>query len=425
MTGNSHRMAAASLQQILANKRIGIMLPLGFASGLPLALTAGTLQAWLAVIGVDLRTIGIFTLVGLPYTLKFLWAPLMDRIVPPWLGRRRGWMLIMQVAVAIGLALMGLVGPGDHPEWLGFIAVSVAFMSASLDIVFDAYRTDLLLPPERGFGAAVWVNGYRLALLVASSGALILADHIGWNATYLILAALMGTGVLTILLSLDPPGSGKAPTTLGEAIGLPLRELFARPAIYGLLSLVILYKLGDAIAGSLQTAFFIGGLGFSASEVGYVKGIGIAATLIGALAGGLAMAKLGLVRSLLLFGLLQALSNLSFMFLAWIGRSYGALAASVVVENVTGGMGTAAFVALVMSLCDHRYTATQFALLSSLEAFGRVFSGRPAAETVALVGWGWFFFISFLLALPGCWLVWLYRWQLPQDAEEGSALENL
>jgi len=425
MTGTSHRMAPASLQQILANKRIGIMLPLGFASGLPLALTAGTLQAWLAVIGVDLKTIGIFTLVGLPYTVKFLWAPLMDRIVPPWLGRRRGWMLIMQVAVAIGLALMGVVGPGDRPEWLGLIAISVAFMSASLDIVFDAYRTDLLHPPERGFCAAVWVNGYRLALLVASSGALVLADHIGWNATYLILAALMGTGVLTILLSPDPPAGGTAPTTLAEAIGLPLRELFARPAIYGLLCLVVLYKIGDAIAGSLQTAFFIGGLGFSASEVGYIKGIGIAATLIGALAGGLAMAKIGLVRSLLLFGLLQALSNLSFMFLAWIGRSYGALAASVIVENVTGGMGTAAFVALVMSLCDHRYTATQFALLSSLEAFGRVFSGRPSAETVALVGWGWFFFISFLLALPGVWLVWLYRRQLPQEAEEGSALESL
>ena len=425
MTGNPHRMAAASLKQILGNKRIGMMLPLGFVSGLPLALTAGTLQAWLTVVGVDLKTIGIFTLVGLPYTVKFLWAPLMDRIVPPWLGRRRGWMLITQVAVAIGLALMGLVGPGDHPEWLGLVAVGVAFMSASLDIVFDAYRTDVLLPPERGFGAALWVNGYRVALLVASSGALILADHIGWNMTYLVLAALMGTGVLTVLLTPDPPASVTAPSTLWDAIGLPLRELFSRPAIYGFLSLIVLYKVGDAIAGSLQTAFFIGGLGFSASEVGYIKGIGIAATLIGALAGGLAMAKLGLVRSLLLFGLLQALSNLCFVFLAWIGKSYGALVASVVVENVTGGMGTAAFVALVMSLCDHRYTATQFALLSSLEALGRVFSGRPSAEIVALVGWGWFFFISFLLALPGCWLVWRYRRQLSHEAEEGSALNSL
>lgn len=425
MTGTPHRMAAASLKQILGNKRIGLMLPLGFASGLPLALTAGTLQAWLAVVGVDLKTIGVFTLVGLPYTLKFLWAPVMDRIVPPWLGRRRGWMLIMQVTVALGLALMGLVGPGDRPEWLGLIAVGVAFASASLDIVFDAYRTDLLRPPERGFGAAVWVNGYRLALLVASSGALIMADRIGWNVTYLLLASLMALGVLTILLSPDPQTTDAAPKTLTDAIGLPLRELFSRPAIYGLLALIVMYKIGDAIAGSLQTAFFIGGLGFSAADVGYVKGIGIAATLLGALAGGLAMAKLGLVRSLLFFGVLQALSNLSFMFLAWIGKHYGALAASVIVENVTGGMGTAAFVALVMSLCDHRYTATQFALLSSLEALGRVFSGRPSAETVALMGWSWFFFISFLMALPGCWLVWRYRQQLPQEAGEGNGLENL
>jgi len=418
-------MSAASLKEILGNKRIGLMLPLGFASGLPLALTAGTLQAWLTVVGVDLKTIGIFTLVGLPYTVKFLWAPLMDRIIPPWLGRRRGWMLIMQVAVAIGLALMGLVGPGNHPHWLGLIAVGVAFLSASLDIVFDAYRTDLLLPAERGFGAALWVNGYRLALLVASSGALVLADRIGWKTTYLVLASLMGMGVLTILLSPEPKVSGSPPKTLTEAIGLPLRELFSRPAIYGLLALIVMYKIGDAIAGSLQTNFFIKGLGFSASEVGFVKGVGIAATLIGALAGGLAMAKLGLVRSLLFFGVLQALSNLSFMLLAWIGKHYGALAVSVIVENVTGGMGTAAFVALVMSLCDHRYTATQFALLSSLEAFGRVLSGPPSAEMVNLVGWGWFFFISFLMALPGCWLVWQYRRQLPREAGEGNGLENL
>lgn len=416
-------MATDSLKEILGNKRIGLMLPLGFASGLPLALTAGTLQAWLTVAGVDLKTIGIFTLVGLPYTLKFLWAPLMDRIVPPWLGRRRGWMLITQLAVAAGLALMGVTGPGSHPEWLGIAAIGVAFMSASLDIVFDAYRTDLLLPPERGFGAAVWVNGYRFALLVASAGALVLADAIGWPGTYLLLAGLMAAGIVTILLSPEPPVAGAAPASLAEAVGLPLRELFSRPGIYGLLGLIVLYKVGDAVAGSLQTAFFIGGIGFSASDVGYVKGIGIAATLLGALAGGLAMARLGLMRSLLLFGLLQALSNLSFMVLAWIGKSYAALAASIVVENATGGMGTAAFVALVMSLCDHRYTATQFALLSSLEAFGRVFSGRPSAELVALVGWGNFFFLSFLLALPGVWLVWQYRRRIPGDREEGQAVE--
>ena len=409
-------MKTASLMQTLANRRIGIMLPLGFASGLPLALTAGTLQAWLAVVGFDLKTIGIFTLVGLPYALKFLWAPLMDRLVPPWLGRRRGWMLMMQLGVALGLAAMAVTGPGDRPEILGVVALVVAFFSASLDIVFDAYRTDLLLRPERGFCAAVWVNGYRCALLLASAGALLLADHIGWQNTYLLLAGLMATGVVTIFVSPELSEPSVPPASLAEAVGGPLQELFARPGVLGLLALIIFYKIGDAVAASLQTAFLIGGMGFSLSEVGYVKGLGLVATLIGALAGGVAMAKLGMVRSLLLFGVLQAVSNLGFMWLAWMGKSYAALTTSILVENVTGGMGTAAFVALIMSLCDHRYTATQFALFSSLEALGRVFSGRPSADLVEMVGWAQFFFWSFLFALPGIWLVWALRARLHQDA---------
>ena len=414
-------MKTASLIQVLANRRIGIMLPLGFASGLPLALTAGTLQAWLTVAGLDLKTIGVFTLVGLPYTLKFLWAPLMDRLVPPWLGRRRGWMLVMQLCVALGLVAMAVTGPGQRPEILGVLALVVAFLSASLDIVFDAYRTDVLLRQERGFGAAVWVNGYRCALLVASAGALLLADHIGWPNTYLLLAALMAAGVLTILVSPEPSEPSALPASLAEAVGGPLKEFFMRPGVIGLLALIILYKVGDAVAASLQTAFLIGGMGFSVSEVGYVKGLGIGATLAGALVGGLAMAKMGMVRSLLLFGILQAVSNLGFMWLAWMGKSYIVLTTSILVENVTGGMGTAAFVALIMSLCDHRYTATQFALLSSLEALGRVFSGRPSAELVDMVGWAQFFFWSFLIALPGIWLVWALRAQL--DQETGRAAQ--
>ncbi|MBI3807986.1 MAG: MFS transporter [Nitrospirae bacterium] len=413
-------MKTASFTQILANRRIGIMLPLGFASGLPLALTAGTLQAWLTVVGLDLKTIGIFTLVGLPYTLKFLWAPLMDRLVPPWLGRRRGWMLVMQLCVALGLAAMAVTGPGQRPEILGILALVVAFLAASLDIVFDAYRTDVLLHRERGFGAAVWVNGYRCALLLASAGALLLADRIGWQNTYLLLAALMLAGVVTILVSPEPSEPSAIPASLAEAVRGPLKEFFTRPGVVGLLALIVFYKIGDAVAASLQTAFLIGGMGFSVSEVGYVKGLGIGATLLGALAGGAAMAKLGMVRSLLFFGLLQAVSNLGFMWLAWIGKSYGALMTSILVENVTGGMGTVAFVALIMSLCDHRYTATQFALLSSLEALGRVFSGRPSAELVEMVGWAQFFFWSFLIALPGIWLVWALRTQLHREADRDA-----
>ena len=419
-----HSMSRPSLLETLANRRIGLMLPLGFASGLPLALTTGTLQAWLAVAGLDLKTIGIFTLVGLPYTLKFLWAPVMDRIVPPWLGRRRGWMLMTQIGVAVGLALMGLTGPGDHVEWLGILALAVAFLSASLDIVYDAYRTDLLAPAERGFGAAVWVNGYRFALLLASSGALVMADQIGWRSTYLVMAGIMIAGIGTIFWAPEPSVPGQPPNSLADAVTAPLKELFSRPGIRELLLLILLYKVGDAVAASLQTAFLIGGLGFSSTDVGYVKGLGLFATLAGALVGGAAMARLGLVRSLFLFGLFQALSNLCFTGLAWAGKNYAALTVSVVIENVTGGMGTAAFVALVMSLCDHRYTATQFALLSSIEAIGRVFSGRPSAELVGLVGWANFFTLSFVLALPGIWLVWRYRSRLRERAGGPPGIET-
>jgi len=404
----------------LLNRRLAVMLPLGFASGLPLALTAGTLQAWLAAEAVDLKTIGLFTLVGLPYTLKFLWAPLMDRIVPPWFGRRRGWMLLTQLCVAMGLGLMAMAEPRVRPEWLAACALLVAFCSASLDIVFDAYRTDTLHAHERGLGAAVWVNGYRVALLFAGAGALMMADAIGWQLTYLAMAVVMVVGLGTIMLSPDPTRVADPPKSLGEAVGAPLEEFFSRPQALGFLAVIILYKLGDAVASSLQTAFLIGGIGFSSTEVGAVKGVGILATLVGALLGGLMMARSGLVPSLLGFGVLQALSNMGFVWLAVVGKSSAVLMSAVVIENATGGMGTAAFVALVMSLCDARYTATQFALLSSLEALGRVFVGRPSADVVDAVGWTQFFVLSVVVALPGLWAVWRLRHQIEQK-QKGEA----
>ena len=404
----------------LMNRRILVMLPLGFLSGLPLALTSGTLQAWLTVEGVDLKTIGIFTLVGLPYTLKFLWAPVMDRVVPPWLGRRRGWMVLTQLCVALALVLMAMTNPNLHPGWLAAYALLVAFLAASLDIVFDAYRTDTLHPHERGLGAAVWVNGYRIALLASGAGALALADFVGWQMTYLAMAAVMIVGVIVVLVSPDPTVVANAPKSLKEAIGAPLAEFFARPEALGFLAAIVLYKLGDAFASALQTAFLIGGLGFSATEVGAVKGLGIFATLLGAFIGGLLMTRSGLLRSLLVFGVLQAVSNLGFVVLSVTGKSSGMLTAAVVIENVTGGMGTAAFVALVMSLCDPRYTATQFALLSSLEALGRVFAGRPSADIVGVVGWTQFFVLTVVVALPGLWAVWRLRHLIEQDQKAGT-----
>lgn len=406
-------MSSLNLTRILTSRRLAVMLPLGFISGLPLALTSGTtLQAWLSVAGTDIRTIGWFTLVGLPYTLKFLWAPVMDRLVPPWLGRRRGWMLVTQVGVAVSLVAMAVTGP-DHGSWpLGIMAILAAFLSASLDIVFDAYRTDLLHPHERGFGAALWVNGYRMALLAATVLALIVADQIGWRNTYMFLAGLMLVGTLTVFISPEPTDPGTAPSNWEEAVWGPLREYFSRSHALGFLLLIVLYKAGDAFAGTLTTAFLIRELEFTSSDVGVMRGIGLGATLLGALVGGIVMARFGLFQSLLAFGALQALSNLSFVALAWIGKNYGAAVSTIVIENLTGGMGTSAFVALIMSLCDHRFTATQFALLSSLEALGRVFLGRPAAELVQTLGWGQFFFLTFVAALPGLWLLWSMRTSL-------------
>lgn len=399
-------MNLAPYLEAFRNRRIAVVLLLGFSSGLPLALTGGTLQAWMTVAGVDLRTIGIFTLVGLPYTWKFLWSPLMDRFVPPFLGRRRGWILAAQLSLALGIAAMGAVSPENAPYALAAMAVLVAFGSASQDIVFDAYRTDVLREKERGVGAAVSVLGYRVAMLVSGALALILSDQIGWQNTYWLMAGLMLVGMAATLWGPEPEWQVAPPRTLGEAVWAPLREFFSRRGALALLLLIVLYKLGDAFAGSLTTAFLIRGAGFSATEVGAInKGMGLLATLVGVLFGGALMVRLGLYRALLLFGALQAASNLAFMWLAASGKSYSLMAFAVAVENVSGGMGTAAFVALLMALCNPRYTATQFALLSALAAIGRVYVGPASGYVVEAVGWVEFFFITFLAALPGLWLL--------------------
>ncbi|MGH6803637.1 MAG: AmpG family muropeptide MFS transporter [Methyloceanibacter sp.] len=412
-------MKLPSVLAILGSRRIGVMLPLGFASGLPLALTGGTLQAWLTVEGIDLSTIGWFSLVGVPYVLKFLWAPVMDRFVPPWLGRRRGWMIVTQAVLILGVVAMALTKPLDALSLLGLVALVLAFLSASQDIVFDAYRTDLLQSNERGFGAAIWVVGYRVALLIASSVALIMASKVGWQDTYLAMAGLMVLGMITILWSPEPETPPDIPATLKQAVWEPIAEFISRPAALGFVVLMVIYKLGDALAAALTTPFFINGVGFTLDDVGYIKGFGLGATLLGAMVGAAAMMRLGLFGSLLAFGVLQAVSNLAFLALAWSGKSYAMLVVAVAFENVTGGMGTTAFVALVMSLCDHRYTATQFAVLTSLEALNRVLLGGPAAKLVNAVGWESFFLATFLAALPGLWVLWRLRSHIGEYGPRG------
>ena len=396
--------------QVFRSRSIAVITFLGFSSGLPLALTGGTLQAWMTVAGVDIRTIGIFALVGLPYTLKFLWSPLMDRFVPPWLGRRRGWIIITQLSLIIGISAMAFSSPEKAHLLLAVLALMVAFSSASQDIVIDAYRTDVLKEQERGVGAAVFVMGYRIAMLVSGALALILSVHIGWRNIYLLITGLIGVGILPTLLGPEPKKRVVPPQSLREAIGGPLKDYFSRNSAVSLLILIVLYKLGDAYAGTLTTVFLIRGIGFSVDEVGYInKGLGFASVIVGALFGGTLMVKLRLFRALIIFGILQAVSNLSFMFLALMGKSYGMLVFAVAFENMAGGMGTAAFVSLLMAMCNHRYTATQYALLSSLAALGRIFIAPTSGYLVESIGWASFFFITFLAALPGLWLLWWLR----------------
>ncbi len=406
MTG----LTARDWLALFTNRRIAATLLLGFSSGLPLALTGGTLQAWYAVSGVDIVTIGFLGLVGQPYVYKFLWAPLMDRFAPPLLGRRRGWLIVTQLALLVAIALMARLDPSSAPLALGALALGVAFLSASQDIAVDAYRADVLEARERGLGAAVSVTGYRLAMLVSGGLALILADRIGWSLMYLVMACVMAVGLLGTLFGPEPETPPSTPRTLADAVVKPFAEFSARPSAWALLALIVLYKLGDAFAGTLTVAFLIKGPGFTPTEIGAVyKTLSLVTTIIGALAGGALLARIGLFRALLLFGVLQAVSNLAFMVLAEVGREMPVMIAAVGFENLAGGMGTAAFVALLMGLCDHRYTATQYALLSALAAVGRVFVGPAAGVLVDAFGWTRFFALTFFIALPGLVLLWWLR----------------
>ena len=399
----------------LRDRRIALMLWLGFASGLQRARGQRERQAWMTVEGVSLKTIGFATLVGQAYVFKFLWAPALDRFAPPSFGRsfgrRRGWLLVSQVLVIAGLVVMSTLSPRDTLPLLALAAVIVAFFSASQDIVFDAYRADVLAPAQRGAGAAVSVLGYRLGMIVSGGLALWLAERVmGWNAMILLMAALMLVGVAATVAAPEPNAPPATPRTLGEAVVQPLREFFSRPDAWAMLALIVCYKLGDAFAGALSTAFLIRGAGFDAGEVGLVnKTLGLAATVVGALAGGVLMARLGLYRSLLWFGIGQALTNFGYWLIAVSPKSLMLMGSIVGFENLVGGMGTAAFVALLMSLVDARFSATQFALLSALASVGRVYVGPATGYLVDTLGWPNFFVLTVAFGLPGLALLVVMR----------------
>ena len=513
----------SATQWLLRWWRLLAVLVLGFASGLPLALTGQAMQAWLSLEGVDVATIGFLSLVGLPYTFKFLWAPLMDRFDPPFLGRRRGWLVLTQLALAGVLMLMADTSPKTSMQAFALLAVAVAFLSASQDVVIDAYRTDVLPAAERGLGSSVAVLGYRLAMILSGGVALIWTDPANvaagaavgsgagwtWPEVYRLMAALMvGAAVVSALamprlkVTVRPESVARndlvgfvavlaavavgyvltdqvlgklagallqpllefttlpAPLrqrwvdllglVLGIGVTLPLaawaarkarfdtllgglQSYFSQPGAWAFLGFIVLYKLGDAFAGSLMTPFLLKAMAYGSAEVGVVnKVIGLWLTIGGALLGGALMMKLGLWRSLLLFGVLQMASNLGFWWLAVNGKGAlpglvvpafdwgflrlaqatpvdGGLLMVIAFENLSGGMGTAAFVAFLMSLTSQRFSATQYALLSAFASVGRVWVGPLAGVLAESIGWPTFFIVSTVAALPALWMLWRLR----------------
>uniref|UniRef100_A0A7C4RT31 MFS transporter n=1 Tax=Desulfatirhabdium butyrativorans TaxID=340467 RepID=A0A7C4RT31_9BACT len=381
--------------------RMGITFMMGFSCGLPLLLTLTLLQAWMKALGVDLSLIGLMSLVGLPYTLKFLWAPFVDRYVPPFLGRRRGWLLMAQIGIVLAIIALGWSDPVRYPLWTGWTALLVSFFSATQDIVVDAYRREHLPTEELGLGSAVYVNGYRLAMLFSSGGGLILADHLSFPMVYTMMAACMVPGILTTLLAPEPPTESGVPKSLREAVIEPLRDFFQKPLAIWILSFILLYKIGDTMANAMTIPFYLD-LGFSKTEIGaVVKLFGFWATLVGSVVGGMWLLKIGIMKGLWVFGFLQAISTAGFSLLAVLGPVTAMLAAVVVVENLTGGMGTAAYTAYMAQMTNKRFTATQYALLSSLMGVPRVIASAPTGYMAEASGWPWFFLWCTAAAVPG------------------------
>lgn len=410
-----------SIVGVFANRRMATVLSLGFASGLPLYLTGATLQAWLTDAKVDLPTIGRFSLVGLPYTVKFLWSPLLDAYRPPWLGRRRGWALISQLGLAISLTVMAFLNPAQNLLAFGAVALVVAFCSASQDIVLDAYRTELLRPDELGAGAGVYVMGYRLAMLVSGAVALGMADHLPWRVVYLTMVAVLGVGAVAVWVSPEPDVPLPTYTRFSERVLAPFTDFFRRQGAMEILLFVMVYKLSTMMATSLTTTFLMS-LTFSKTEIGAVsKVFGLVATIVGTLAGGALMTKLGIKRSLWIFGILQAVGGLSFVLLAELGRNHLAMIGVVTTENFLIGMGVAAISGFMMQVCSRQFTGTQFALLSSLTAVTRVVLVAQAGVLADKLGWPGFFVFSMTLAVPGLLLLLNYdRWQMLPSATQPS-----
>ena len=406
-----------------------ICVMLGFTSGLPLFILYNLLSAWLKAEQVDLKSIGLFALVGFPYTWKFLWSPLMDRFRFPMLGRRRGWMFFTQLALMATIGSMGFYSPVTDLTIIVFLAGLVAFLSASQDIVIDAYRREMLSDREQGSGTALFVNAYKMSTLVPGSLSLILSDFLSWQVVFSVTALFMLPGVFTTLLIREPSIYGEPPRTLREAVVLPFKEFIERSGwshAAMILAFIFLYKLGDSMATALATPFYMD-LGYSRTQIGLVaKNAGLWASLAGGILGAVWLEKTGVNRGLWIFGVLQAVAILGFALLAQVGAGAPGvvpdtflLGLVIGVEAFAVGLGTAAFTAYIATATDSRYTATQFALFTSLAAVPRTFFNAFTGFIVAHTGWFEFFLICFALAIPGMLLLpKIAPWNVPAGIEE-------
>ena len=388
--------------RVFGQPKMAILLLFGFSSGLPFYLTSKTLQAWMTTAHVDLATIGFFSLVTLPYSLKFVWAPVMDRYIPPFLGRRRGWVLITQILLLLSIAAMALHDPARGLQMLAINAIAITFFSASQDISLDAYRTDVLQDREMGAGAAVFVLGYRIAMISTGALAFFLADRIQWPAVYVVLSLLLLVGIATTFIAPEPVLSDAPPKTLVEAVVLPFADFFQRVGPRALLVLlfIVVYKYSDSLAGSMTTPFLLQA-GFSQSEVGAVfLGVGVLATIAGVVVGGAAIGQMGINRALWIFVVFQGLSNLTYYGLSLSGKSHAFMVAAIITENFGLGLVSAGMTAYIMEMCNKRFTATQFALLSSLMAASRDILVAPAGKLVESIGWPGFFLLTVAMAIP-------------------------
>lgn len=408
-------MQAQPLWRKILSRKMLVLLVLGFSSGLPLFLVGSTLKLWLAREGVTLATIGYFSWVGMAYSLKFLWAPLLDRFSLFGNSRRRSWMMASQIGLAAGFVLMGMLNPQAHLTLMAALAVVIAFFSATQDIAIDAYRREVCDDAELGLGTTVGIYGYRLGMLMAGGiGISFVADQntngLSWGGLYWVMAALMAVGFFVALMAPEPSAAeADIPKTLWEATWQPFAEFLKRDGAWIVLAFVFLFKLGDALGGAMLNPFYAE-MGFDNQQIGYItKTVGLTAAMLGLLLGGLLIMRLGIYVSLWIFGILQALSTAGFALLTMTGPQSWALALTVVFEDVSAGMGNAAFVAFIASVCNRRYTATQFAILSSIATLGRNFFSGFSGNMVESLGWANFFYACGAIAIPGILMLFIMR----------------